>query len=79
MPALHVLQSVVSGVVVHLLKSADSVIEGYVLLNAGFLFLDAYPEIKLRKCDTPALPYKFSNGKTNPQQCKHKGCGICVL
>ena len=79
MPALHVLQSVASGVVVHLLKSADSVIEGYVLLNAGFLFLDAYPEIKLRKCDTPALPHKLSRGKTSPQQCKHKGCGICVL
>ena len=38
MPALHVLQSVVSGVAVHLLKSADTVIEGHVLLNAGFFF-----------------------------------------
>ena len=79
MPALHVLQSVVSGVVVHLLKSADSVIDGYVLLNAGFLFLDAYPEFKPRKCDTSALTQKLSSGKTSPQQCKHKGCGICVL
>ena len=44
MPALHVLQRVVSGVAVPLLKSADSVIEGHVLLKAGFLFLVAYPE-----------------------------------
>ena len=79
MPALNVLQSVFSGVAVHLLKSADSGIEGHVLLNAGFLFLDACPEIKQRECDTPALPHKLSREKTNPQQCKHKGCGICVL
>ena len=69
----------VSGVVVHLLKSSDSVNEGHVLLNAGFLSLDAYPEIKLRKCDTPTLPHKLSSGKTSPQQCKHIGCGIWVL
>ena len=47
----------------HLLKSEDSKIEGHVLLNAGFLFLDAYPEIKQRKCDTPALPHKLSRGR----------------
>ena len=79
MPALHVLQRVVSGVSVPLLKSADSVIEGHVLLKAGFLFLAAYPEIKFRKCDISALPHKLSSGKTSPQQCKHKGRGICVL
>lgn len=79
MPALHVLQSVVSGVAVHLLKSAHSVSEGHILLNAGFLFLDAYPEIKLRKCDMPVLPHKLSSGKISPQQCKHMGCGIYVL
>ena len=66
MPALHVLQRVVSGVAVPLLKSADSVIEGHVLLKAGFLFLAAYPEIKFRKCDTPTLPHKLSSGKTSP-------------
>lgn len=52
--------------------------EGHVLLKAGFLFLVAYPEIQFRKCDIPALPHKLSRGKTSPQQCKRKGCGICV-
>ena len=66
MPALHVLQRVVSGVAMHLVKSADSVIEGHVLLKDRFLFLVAYPEIKFRKCDSPALPHKLSSGKTSP-------------
>ena len=48
MPALNVLQSVFSGVAVYLLKSADPGIEGPVLLNAGFLFLDTCSEIKQR-------------------------------
>lgn len=52
--------------------------EGHILLKAGFLFLVAYPEIQFRKCDIPALPHKLSSGKTSPQQCKRKGCGICV-
>ena len=78
MPALSMLQSVVSEVADPLLNSADSVIEGHIHLNAEFLFLGAYPEIKLRKYDTPALSCK-SSGKAAPQQCKHKGCGICLL
>ena len=53
--------------------------EGHVLLKAGFLFFVAYPEIKFRKYDAPALPHKLSSGKTSLQHCKHKGCGICVL
>ena len=53
--------------------------EGHVLLKAGFLFLVAYPEIKFRKCDIPALPHKLSSGKTRPEQWKCKGRGICVL
>ena len=66
MPALHVLQRVVSGVAVPLFKNGDSVTERHVLLKAGFLFLAAYPEIKFRKCDTPTLPHKLSSGKTSP-------------
>ena len=57
---------VLSQELVPLLKSADSVIEGHVLLNSGFLFLAAYPEIKFRKCDTPTLPHKLSSEKTSP-------------
>ena len=53
--------------------------EEHVLLKAGFLFLATYPEIKFRKCDTLPLPHKLSSGNTSPQQCKRKGCGICVL
>ena len=53
--------------------------EGHVLLKAGFLFLAAYPDTRFRKCDIPALPHKLSRGKTSPQQCKRKGCGVCVL
>ena len=68
MAALSVLQNVFSGVAMHLLKSADSLIEGHILLNAGVLFWGAYPETKFRKCDTFALSHKLSNGKTSPQQ-----------
>ena len=73
------LRSIVSGVAVPLFKNGDSVTERHVLLKAGFLFLVAYPEIKFRKYDTPALPHKLSSGMTSPQRGKHKGCGICVL
>ena len=73
-----VLQSVVSGVAVHLLKSADSVIERNVLLNACFFFFCLFVCFLVFGCITRDQIQKvwYTCSATQPQYCEDKSSTV---